>query len=135
MPWTPRQKRYLLSSSSPLSNSQQEKMLSELHANPSLGHKKKGSEAMKKPAGHLREMRIEIHRGPSPKREVTGYTVHHHMAPTATSKSQAFMEHETHTQPFSADEHAKILDHVPHHLPGFQPAAGKESPPPPSTKP
>ena len=102
-------------------------MLSELHANPSLGHKKKGSEAMKKPAGHLREMRIEIHRGPSPKREVTGYTVHHHMAPTATSKSQAFMEHETHTQPFSADEHEKMLDHVQEHLDGVQGGGGKES--------
>jgi len=43
MPWTPRQTRYLLSKGSPLSSGQKDKMKSELHANPSLAHAKKGS--------------------------------------------------------------------------------------------
>jgi len=41
MPWTPRQTRYLLSSGSPLSSTQKDKMKGELHANPELAHKKK----------------------------------------------------------------------------------------------
>ena len=48
MPWTRRQVKYLLSKGSPLSAEQREKMLGELHAQPSLGHKRKGSEALKK---------------------------------------------------------------------------------------
>ena len=48
MPWTPKQVRYLFSSGSPLSAVQKESMHSELHANPSMGHKKKGSAALKK---------------------------------------------------------------------------------------
>ncbi len=43
MPWTPKQKRYLLSSSSPLTPKQKGSMVSELHASPSLGHATKGS--------------------------------------------------------------------------------------------
>ena len=42
MPWTPRQKRYLLSSGSPLSKGQKRKMIGELHQNPDLGHASKG---------------------------------------------------------------------------------------------
>ena len=42
MPWTPRQKRYLLSSGSPLSKGQKRKMIGELHQNPALGHASKG---------------------------------------------------------------------------------------------
>ena len=41
MPWTRRQVRKLLSSGSPLSEEQQNKMKAELHANPALGHKRK----------------------------------------------------------------------------------------------
>jgi hypothetical protein len=48
VPWTRQQVKYLLSSGSPLSSEQQMKMKSELHANPAMGHKKKGSEALKK---------------------------------------------------------------------------------------
>jgi hypothetical protein len=43
MPWTPRQKRYLLSSGSPLTGAQKESMKAELHADPSMGHMKKGT--------------------------------------------------------------------------------------------
>ncbi len=50
MPWTRRQVRYLLSSGSPLSGEQREKMLGELHADPSMGHKKKGSAALSRAA-------------------------------------------------------------------------------------
>ena len=48
MPWTRRQVRYLLSQGSPLTSEQRQKMLSELHADPSMGHKRKGSKALKK---------------------------------------------------------------------------------------
>jgi hypothetical protein len=42
MPWTRRQVKYLLSNGSPLSGQQKTKMTGELHANPSMGHMKKG---------------------------------------------------------------------------------------------
>jgi hypothetical protein len=43
VPWTEKQTRYLLSSGSPLKPEQKDKMKSELHANPAMGHKKKGT--------------------------------------------------------------------------------------------
>jgi len=79
-------------------------------------------DTMKKSApDHMREMRIEIHRGPA--RKVTGFTVHHHMMPKPTSKSGAFMENETISHPFSANEHAKMMAHVKQHT-GAQLAGG-----------
>jgi len=42
MPWTRKQVRYLLSKVSPLTSGQRSKMIGELHANPAMGHKKKG---------------------------------------------------------------------------------------------
>lgn len=42
MPWTEKQVRYLLSKVSPLKSAQKIKMKGELHANPAMGHKKKG---------------------------------------------------------------------------------------------
>lgn len=48
MPYTRKEVRYLLSSVSPLSDEQKQKVKDELHANPSLGHKKKGSKEMKR---------------------------------------------------------------------------------------
>jgi hypothetical protein len=42
MPWTRKQVRYLLSKYSPLSAAQKQTMKQELHADPSLGHAKKG---------------------------------------------------------------------------------------------
>jgi hypothetical protein len=48
MPWTRRQVRKLLSRGSPLTEAQQEKMKGELHADPALGHARKGSAALKK---------------------------------------------------------------------------------------
>lgn len=73
---------------------------------------------MKKPkaaaaAEPMREMRIEIHRGP--KSKVTGFTVHHHMMPKPTSKSAAFMENTQHSQPFGANQHEEMMDHIDHH--------------------
>ena len=47
-PWTRSQVKLLLSKASPLSAEQQDKMRAELHANPKLGHAKKGSPALKK---------------------------------------------------------------------------------------
>lgn len=49
MPWTRKQVKLLLSSGSPLDTDQKEKMVGELHANPAMGHAKKGSAALKKP--------------------------------------------------------------------------------------
>ncbi len=72
--------------------------------------------AMKKTAEPMREMRIEIHRGP--KKEVTGYTVHHHMVPKPHGKSSAFYEDTHISHPFSADEHEKMAEHVANHLAG-----------------
>lgn len=46
MPWKPKQKRYLLSSGSPLSKSQKTKMVGELHANPAMGHAEKADAKM-----------------------------------------------------------------------------------------
>lgn len=43
MPWTRKQVKYLLSKSSPLSSAQQDKVKAELHADPALGHAKKGA--------------------------------------------------------------------------------------------
>ncbi len=48
MPWTRRQVKKLLSSGSPLTGAQQDKMKRELHANPAMGHARKGSKALKK---------------------------------------------------------------------------------------
>lgn len=50
MPWTEKQVRYLLSSGSPLSEAQKDADKAELHANPAMGHKKKGSSALKRAA-------------------------------------------------------------------------------------
>lgn len=48
MPWTRKAVKLLLSDASPLSGAQKDKMKAELHADPSMGHKKKGSAALKK---------------------------------------------------------------------------------------
>lgn len=48
MPWTRRQVKLLLSKYSPLTSQQQTKMKGELHANPAMGHAKKGSEELKR---------------------------------------------------------------------------------------
>ena len=48
MPWTLKETRFLFSKGSPLSQAQKAKMAQELHDNPSLGRKRKGSKAMKR---------------------------------------------------------------------------------------
>ena len=48
LPWTRKQVKKLLSSGSPLTSAQKSKMRQELHDDPSLGHAKKGSRALKK---------------------------------------------------------------------------------------
>ena len=129
MPWTRRQVRYLESSGSPLTAAQKSKMNSELHADPSLGHKQKGSAAMKKMTSTpMRSMRIEIHRGPNAK--VTGHTVHHEMMPSKASPGGAFMEETHHSFPFDAkgqsSTHGDMMDHIAEHLGmgGAEAAAG-----------
>ena len=119
MPWTRRQVKYLLSSVSPLSGEQKGKMKSELHQNPSMGHEKKGSTAMKH---NIHSMRIQVHRGSG---EVTGHTVYHTMMPKATKKSGAFLESTEHAYPFGPDghspEHGHMSDHIAEHLGLSQP--------------
>ena len=65
MPWTRRQVKYLLSSGSPLSGEQKSKMVGELHANPGLGHAKKGSSVLKRervsPSDARRRFKSESH--------------------------------------------------------------------------
>lgn len=57
MPWTRKQVRMLLSKGSPLSEEQKAKMKKELHADPSMGHARKGSSALRKqPATQLRSL-------------------------------------------------------------------------------
>jgi hypothetical protein len=72
----------------------------------------------KEAASPMREMRIEIHRGP--KNEVTGHTVHHHLMPTKASKSGAFMEETHHSFPFDGDgessTHGNMMEHIGKHL-------------------
>lgn len=48
MPWTRKQVKLLLSSASPLTAKQQEKMKAELHQNQKMGHAKKGTNALKR---------------------------------------------------------------------------------------
>ena len=70
MPWSRREVKFLESSGSTLSSEQKDKMNAELHANPSMGHQKKGSAAMKRgphidsghksvknPEGHAEKLR------------------------------------------------------------------------------
>lgn len=45
MPWTRKQVRYLLSKVSPLKPTQKTKMKQELHADPAMGHVRKGKKA------------------------------------------------------------------------------------------
>lgn len=48
MPYTRKQVRYLLSGGSPLDEAQKDKMKAELHSDPAMGHKRKGSAALKR---------------------------------------------------------------------------------------
>ena len=50
MPWTRQQVKFLLSKVSPLSGAQKTKMIGELHADPAMGHERKGSPALSKAA-------------------------------------------------------------------------------------
>ena len=124
MPWTRRQVRFLESKVSPLTSAQKDKMNSELHSDPSLGHKKKGSASMaKEPTSELHHM--EIHPA-----ENGGHVVEHHFKPKM-QKSGAFMEHkEPEKHVFGPTQGAKMVSHLKEHLGiGAAPAAksaGKE---------
>lgn len=74
----------------------------------------------------MREMRIEIHRGPAPKKAVTGFTVHHHMMQKPSSKSSAFYEDTSHSVPFGKDQHEEMMDHVEEHLAGQLGSGGEK---------
>jgi hypothetical protein len=79
----------------------------ELHENPAMGHKKKGSEAMAK--GKMEHMRIS----PS---ENGGHSIEHHYK-SSMGKSGAFLSHpEPETHVFGAHEGAKMIKHIKEHL-------------------
>jgi hypothetical protein len=85
-------------------------MNSELHENPALGHKKKGSAAMAKaPAMKMEHMRIT----PA---ENGGTVIEHHFKPTMKGTG-AFMEHkEPETHVFGKGEGKKMMAHLKEHL-------------------
>lgn len=60
MPYTRRQVKYLLSSGSPLSGAQKDKMKNELHADPAMGHAKKGSGELSEAAKRRATMNADI---------------------------------------------------------------------------
>jgi hypothetical protein len=127
VPWTRRQVRFLESSGSPLSKAQKDKMNRELHDDPSLGHHKKGSSAMKDHG--MRRMEIEVHRDGAGK--ITGHTVTHTpYEKPKSSKSGAFYQEPKRSEfPFSAKDHKSMLAHITENLGGAaaEPAAeGKE---------
>ncbi len=95
----------------------------------------KGREMERKHEAHMKttktpmkELRIEIHRGP--KNAVTGHTVHHHMMPQKATPGGAFMEETHHSFPFDAkgqsSTHGDMMDHIADHLGmgGAEAAAG-----------
>jgi len=55
MPWTRRQVRFLESSGSPLTSAQKAKMNAELHADPAMGHAKKGSSELERDSHMARQ--------------------------------------------------------------------------------
>ena len=57
MPWTHKQARLLLSKVSPLAPEQKAKMHAELHANPKLGHARKGSKRLSRASAARLKMR------------------------------------------------------------------------------
>jgi hypothetical protein len=59
VPWTRKQVKYLLSSASPLTGGQKAKMKGELHSDPAMGHKKKGSSTLTK--GPKKRPDVESH--------------------------------------------------------------------------
>jgi len=50
MPWTRKQVKLFFSKGSPLNSQQQAKFEAELHANPGMGHARKGSKALSRAA-------------------------------------------------------------------------------------
>lgn len=77
MPWTRKQVKKLLSSGSPLSGAQKDKMKAELHADPAMGHAKKGSAELKEAARERMNSQMKRYSGKSttydhkrPKRQV-----------------------------------------------------------------
>jgi hypothetical protein len=112
VPYTRRQVRFLESNDSPLTTVQKNKMNAEVHADPALGHHKKGSEAMKKPqkpsdkrTHGFRRTEIEHHMDGS-------HTVSHYPIPK-TSKSGAFQDYgepTTYSAPDGDEMLAKVGD-------------------------
>ena len=106
MPWTRRQVRYLESSGSPLSAEQKAKMNRELHENPALGHKQKGSSAMQKAPYHHTMI---THHGDG------SHTVEHHPHVKMAGKSSAFMERGE-PKTYSVEHGAALIGKLKEHL-------------------
>lgn len=120
MPWTRRQVRYLESSGSPLTPAQKDKMSAELHSDPSLGHKKKGSGAMKKEG-----KKSAFHMTHITHHDDGSHSVEHipHMK---GSQSGAFMERPD-GMTYSAGDGKELMGKLKEHLGiGAAPAAGTQ---------
>ena len=77
MPWTRKQVKLLLSDMSPLSDEQKQSMQDELHADPSMGHAKKGSAELKRPAAKPPKVKKPAPKPapvPTPAGDSQGYT-------------------------------------------------------------
>jgi hypothetical protein len=120
MPWTRRQVRYLESSGSPLTSAQKAKMNAELHSDPSLGHKKKGSAAMAK------ESKAPFHATHITHHDDGSHTVEHEHHRKAASKSGAFMERPE-NESYSVGDGKELMGKLSEHLGiGAAKAAGSQ---------
>ena len=110
MPWTRRQVRYLESSGSPLTAQQKSKMNSELHSDPSMGHKKKGSAAMAKG-----EKQAPFHMTHITHYDDGSHSVEHEAHMKAASKGGAFMERGE-GKSYSAGDGKELMSKLGEHL-------------------
>lgn len=121
MPWTRRQVRFLESSGSPLTPPQKSKMNAELHSDPSMGHKKKGSETMKKE----KSSKAPFHMTHITHHDDGSHSVEHE-AHMKGSKSGAFMERGEGTS-YAATDGKDLMGKLKEHLGiGAAPAAGTQ---------
>ena len=110
MPWTRRQVRYLESSGSPLTAQQKSKMNAELHSDPSMGHKKKGSAAMAKG-----EKQAPFHMTHITHYDDGSHSVEHEAHMKSASKGGAFMERGE-GKSYSAGDGKELMSKLGEHL-------------------
>ena len=121
MPWTRRQVRYLESSGSPLTAQQKSKMNAELHSDPSMGHKKKGSAAMakgtvaKEDKGLEKEAKAPFHMTHITHYDDGSHSVEHEAHMKSASKGGAFMSRGE-GKSYSAGDGKELMSKLGEHL-------------------